>query len=121
MAQTHVELRMNQRAVLTTHSTEVNDRRMMYPDYLMPMAGMSAASDDPFDAARESLLLSYGYNTARAYWGDLEHWRDWCRDQEPPVQSMAPSADAVAGYLSQLAAWEYSPNTVARRLTTLRA
>jgi site-specific recombinase XerC len=109
-----------------------------YPDYLMSVAGSSHADQSPprsgpgscaaqsrqhyerFCAWREEMLVNYGYNTARAYWSDLEGWRDWCCDEEPTVDALEPSPNDIVRYLRELIESGYSPNTVARRLTALR-
>jgi hypothetical protein len=51
---------------------------------------------DEFDLVRERLLVAYGHNTARAYWSDLEHWRDWCVAQDPAIDPVhATNHDTV--------------------------
>lgn len=72
-----------------------------------------------FAELREQYLLGFGYQTARAYWGDLEHFHDWCLEHE--VDMLGPTPGDIRCYLIELLAMHYSPNTVARRRTTLRA
>lgn len=92
----------------------------LYPQHLMPIAGSATRDADDFDLAREALLVNYSYNTARAYWGDLEHWRDWCLGHQPATDPLAPSKADIVNYLAEMLAIGYSPNTVARRRGTLR-
>lgn len=94
---------------------------LLYPNYLLPVAGTRQIDPDDFDLARERLLLGYGYQTARAYWRDLEDWRDWCAERADVTNPLRPSMEDVDDFLSDRLRAGYSPNTVARRLTTLRA
>lgn len=52
-----------------------------YPEHLMEFApnydGDIPESWQRFFDLREQLLLDYGYNTARAYWADLQDWFEW--------------------------------------------
>ncbi len=92
----------------------------LYPNYRGMIIGEDIREADEFDLLREQLLEGYGYNTARAYWGDLEHWRDWCEDQDSPFHPFDSTTEQIDAYLKQMAVDGYSPNTRARRLTAIR-
>ena len=49
------------------------------PENLLPVAGAGEAPDSRFAELRERVLLDYGRNTARAYWGDLDDAFWWAR------------------------------------------
>jgi site-specific recombinase XerD len=93
----------------------------LYPKDSLAADAIEDRQADEFDLAREHLLLGYRFNTARAYWGDLEHWRDWCMDLPDAVDPLWPTSSDIEHYLLSMRVAGYSPNTVARRLTTLRA
>lgn len=67
---------------------------------------------------REDLLLDYGYNTARAYWGDLQDWFDWAVERDKDV--LALTENDVKQYCALLRRRKYSESTIRRRLTSLR-
>ena len=37
---------------------------------------------------REEMLLGYSYNTARAYWGDLQDWFEWAVARKKDVLAL---------------------------------
>jgi hypothetical protein len=86
-------------------------RSELYPQYQHEIVRELPGEADEFDLIRERMLEGYGYNTARAYWGDLEHWRDWCYQQEPATDGLHAGQRAVTDYLDELDAASYSPNT----------
>lgn len=102
------------------HAEAGPSKAELYPNHLGLILSEETREADEFDLIREQMLLPYGYNTARAYWGDLEHWRDWCVEQEPPVGPLRPSTADIGRYLDDMGITGYSPNTRARRLTALR-
>jgi site-specific recombinase XerD len=71
-----------------------------------------------FLALREDLLLEYGDNTARAYWGDLQEWFDWAvaRDKD----FLALTAQDTTQYCALLRRGKYSESTIRQRKTALR-
>ncbi|TQN41687.1 integrase-like protein [Blastococcus colisei] len=71
--------------------------------------------DRRFAEAREEYLLNYGYNTARAYWGDLEHLYDWCEERGFDVFTL--TEQQFRQYQALLRRRKYSENTVRRRRT----
>jgi len=66
---------------------------------------------------REELLLDYGYNTARAYWADLQDWFEWAVERDKDVLDL--SEKDMKQYCALLRRRGYSENTVRRRLTSL--
>lgn len=109
--QTHVALKQE---------TPPIQRSQLYPQHLLPIIREISERADRFDLLRERMLLPYHHNTARAYWGDLEHWRDWCQEQGNHVDSLHPTSGDIERYLREILDRGYSPNTAARRLTALR-
>lgn len=71
-----------------------------------------------FFELREDLLLNYGYNTARAYWGDLQDWFEWAVERDKDV--LALTAADVKQYVALLRRRKYSESTIRRRRTSLR-
>jgi site-specific recombinase XerD len=70
-----------------------------------------------FADAREDFLLNFGYNTARAYWADLDDWLGWCVEcGHDPLDLRAARIDR---YLDALVGQGYSPSTCRRRRTAL--
>lgn len=95
-------------------------RAELYPDYQRGLLRELPGVADEFDVLRERMLLRYGYQTARAYWADLEHWRDWCLSQHPPVQPLGCANEDLSRYLAAIEALGYAPTTLARRRSVLR-
>lgn len=67
---------------------------------------------------REELLLDYGYNTARAYWADLQDWFEWAVGRDKDVLRL--SEKNVKQYCALLRRRKYSDSTVRRRVGLLR-
>lgn len=67
---------------------------------------------------REELLLDYGYNTARAYWADLQDWFEWAVERDKDVLNL--SEKDVTQYCALLRRRKYSESTVRRRGVSLR-
>lgn len=70
-----------------------------------------------FFELREELLVDYGYNTARAYWGDLQAWFEWAVERDKDV--LALSERDVTQYIALLRRRKYSESTIRRRRTSL--
>lgn len=87
-----------------------------YPEYLMPFAGSLDRHYERFCELREDFLLGYGYNTARAYWGDLDAIYLWAAEREMDV--LALSERELRQYLGLLRRRKYSESTVRRRAGT---
>lgn len=66
---------------------------------------------------REDLLLDYGYNTARAYWGDLQDWFEWAVDRGKDVLNLTESDRKQ--YFALMRRRQYSESTIRRRGTSL--
>lgn len=66
---------------------------------------------------REDLLLNYTYNTARAYWADLQDWFEWAVERDKDVLNL--SEKDVQQYKALLRRRKYSESTVRRRVTSL--
>lgn len=102
-------------------------RSPLYPDYLLPIAGShghrSAEEAAPernerLCAIREDALLGYGYNTARAYWGDLDDLFFWAESRDKDVLDL--SERDFRQYRALLRRRKYSESTVRRRATAYR-
>lgn len=89
-----------------------------YPDYLMPFARDLEVKYRRFSEAREQALLDLGFNTARAYWGDLEDIYLWAVERDKDVLDLSEAE--IRQYLALLRRRKYSENTVRRRVTALR-
>jgi site-specific recombinase XerD len=74
--------------------------------------------DRRFAEAREDYLMNYRYNTARAYWGDLEHLYDWCESKELDI--FALTEQQFRQYQALLRRRKYSESTIRRRRTAWR-
>lgn len=89
-----------------------------YPEGGSPFRGEQPERHRRFAELREEFLLNYGYNTARAYWGDLDDLLLWALERDKDVLQLT-SAD-ITRYLALLKRRRYSPNTVRRRKTAFR-
>lgn len=67
---------------------------------------------------REELLLGYGYNTARAYWADLQDWFEWAVERDKDVLNLTERDKKQ--YVALLRRRRYSESTVRRRSVALR-
>lgn len=59
-----------------------------YPDYQMDFAQEVPEEWLEFADLRESLLLNYGYNTARAYCSDLDAWFFWAVERDKNILAL---------------------------------
>lgn len=64
---------------------------------------------------REELLLGYGYNTARAYWADLQDWFEWAAQRDKDVLALTEKDEKQ--YYALLRRRKYSESTIRRRRT----
>lgn len=78
----------------------------------------TSPAGDSFADLREDLLLDYGYNTARAYWADLQHWLEWAVQRNKDV--LALTDGGTRQYFALLRRRKYSGSTIRRRATALR-
>jgi site-specific recombinase XerD len=92
-----------------------------YPENRMPFAPQYGEevpeSWQRFFDLREELLLNYGYNTARAYWADLQDWFEWAVARGKDVLTLT-EADQKQ-YCALLRRRGYSESTVRRRRTAI--
>lgn len=56
-------------------------QRPRFPEDQSPLRAELPERYPRFAELREDFLLVYCRNTARAYWGDLEHLNDWCMER----------------------------------------
>lgn len=89
-----------------------------YPEDRSPLRAELPERYQRFAELREEYLLGYGYNTARAYWGDLEHLFDWAEERGKDV--LALSDKEFRQYQALLRRRGYSESTVRRRGTAWR-
>lgn len=68
-----------------------------------------------FAELREDWLLNFGYNTARAYWADLDDILWWCAERG--LDPLAMTESDLTRYLSRLRRHGYSQSTLRRRRT----
>lgn len=103
---------------------------LRYPENEHEIIGVSGPSNwrhgladelpwwERFADVRENILLDYGYNTARAYWGDLEDLAMWCaRRGFDPFELTDVQ---VRQYFALLRRRGYSESTIRRRQTSMR-
>lgn len=93
-------------------------RRPRYPEDRSPLRAKLAERDEHFAALREEFLLRYRFNTARAYWGDLEHMHEWAI--EHGKDPLALTNRDLQRYCALLHRLGYSQHTVRRRRSTYR-
>lgn len=89
-----------------------------YPDAQMDFAPEIPERWRLFADLREDLLLDYGYNTARAYWADLQDIFEWAVDRDKDVLELSPTD--LRQYVALLRRRKYSESTIRRRITALR-
>jgi Phage integrase, N-terminal SAM-like domain len=84
-----------------------------YPEDTSPMRAKLEERYQRFAELREDFLADYRYNTARAYWGDLDHLNDWC--MERGLDILALSEQDLKKYLAWMRRRGSSGSTVRRR------
>ncbi|TFH57041.1 site-specific integrase [Glutamicibacter arilaitensis] len=89
-----------------------------YPENHMEFAPPTPDSWEEFADRRERLLLNYGYNTARAYWADLQDWAEWAYRRGKNV--LALTEQDKKEYVALHRRRKYSENTIRRRLIVIR-
>lgn len=89
-----------------------------YPDVQMEFAPPIPPEWQRFADLREELLLDYGYNTARAYWADLQDWFEWAARRRKDV--LALTHQDQQEYMALLRRRKYAESTIRRRRVTLR-
>jgi len=93
----------------------VSDR---YPKQDAMFTPKLEAQFERFAELREDFCINYGYNTARAYWADLDDILWWAA--EHGKDPLALTDDDIGQYLARMKRQGYSPSTVRRRLTAWR-
>jgi len=88
-----------------------------YPDNHMEYAPQIPEEWKTFLDLREDLLVNYTYNTARAYWADLQDWFEWAAERDKDILHL--SAKDQTQYIALLRRRKYSENTIRRRKIVL--
>lgn len=94
------------------------ERSSYYPDYLLPIIRELEVRYQRFSELREQVMLPYGYNTARAYWGDLDDVFMWAEERDKDV--LALTVQDIRQYVALLRRRKYSESTIRRRITAMR-
>lgn len=94
------------------------ERSSYYPDCLLPIIRELEVRYERFGELREQVLLPHGYNTARAYWGDLDHVFMWAEERDKDV--LALTVKDIRQYVALLRRRMYSESTIRRRVTAMR-
>ena len=93
-----------------------------YPDYLMDFPPNLAPEQvrrwRRFFDLREDILLDYGYQTARAYWTDLQDIFEWAVARDKDV--LALTNRDLRQYCALLRRRKYSEATIRRRMVAWR-
>lgn len=92
--------------------------RLRYPEDQSPLRAELPVRNERFADVREAYLLDFEYNTARAYWGDLEHLFDWCEHRGFDIFEL--TEDQFRQYQALLRRRKYSESTIRRRRTAWR-
>lgn len=71
-----------------------------------------------FVEVREDLLLDYGYDTARAYWSDLQHAYEWAAGHDKDILKLTQKD--IRAYVALHRRRKYSETSIRRRVTALR-
>lgn len=88
-----------------------------YPDHQMEYAPQIPEEWEDFLDLREEFLLNYTYNTARAYWADLQDWFEWAAERDKDILHL--STKDQTQYIALLRRRKYSENTIRRRKIVL--
>jgi len=93
--------------------------RDWYPENRSPLRSQLPEVDERFAAAREDYLLGFeNFNTARAYWADLEAIYDWCQHRGFDIFHLTDRQ--FQEYQALLRRRRYSEGTIRRRVTAWR-
>ena len=88
-----------------------------YPETEMEFATDLPTQYQRFADLRESILLDYGYHTARAYWADLQDWFLWAVERDKDPLDLSPAN--LRQYVALLRRRGYAESTIRRRKVTL--
>lgn len=94
------------------------DTPVYYPDTDMPFARSIPETHERFAQIREDICLDYGYNTARAYWADLDDLFYWATERGKNPLNL--SDKDITQYIALLRRRKYSENTIRRKKVVLR-
>jgi len=89
-----------------------------YPDSEMEFAPSIPPEWPLFADLREDVLLNYGYNTARAYWADLQDTFEWAVLSDKDILRLTEKD--LRQYIGLHRRRKYSESTIRRRITVLR-
>lgn len=89
-----------------------------YPEQHMPFAPELPWEWQQFADLREALLLDYGYNTARAYWADLQDTFEWAIERDKNILQLTEKD--LKQYVALHRRRNYSESSIRRRITVLR-
>lgn len=90
------------------------NQKEFVPAYTEPIP----ESWERFFDLREQILLDYGYNTARAYWADLQDLFEWAITRDKDV--LALTDKDITQYIALHRRRHYSEHTIRRRLIAIR-
>jgi site-specific recombinase XerD len=76
-----------------------------------------ALEDQRYAALRDEFVVGFGYQTARAYAGDLDHLFGWASAVDLDVLGL--TVNDIERYVVELHAANYAPNTMVRKRTAL--
>ena len=100
----------------------VDAHEQRYPDYLMDFPPDLSPEQiqrwRQFFDLREDILLDYGYQTARAYWTDLQDIFEWAAARDKDV--LALTDRDLRQYCALLRRRKYSEATIRRRMVAWR-
>ena len=92
------------------------------PDYLMDfppdLPPEQVRRWQRFFDLREDILLDYGYQTARAYWGDLQDIFEWAVERDKDILTL--TGRDLRQYRALLRRRKYSEATIRRRMVAWR-
>ena len=98
--------------------SKAGDTPVYYPDADMPFARSIPETHERFAQIREDICLDYGYNTARAYWADLDDLFYWAIERNKNPLNL--NDKDITQYIALLRRRKYSENTIRRRKVVIR-
>ena len=84
----------------------------------MPFAPKIPPAWQQFADFREEVLLDYGYNTARAYWADLQDTFEWAMERDKDILQLTEKD--LRRYVALHRRRKYAETTIRHRITVLR-
>lgn len=89
------------------------ESRMPIAQRLLPASQAVSLETQRFLTLREEFLVDCGYNTARAYWADLQHLLEWAQHRGRDI--LALTEQDLRKYAALLRRRKYSESTIRRR------